>query len=267
MTSARRPDTENRHGGAVAPALKRLAARAGRGRMFARRLPQDLGGCRFPASLEGGARYLRLRANRFDPVLTSFAKMATTTGAVVWDVGANVGLFTFVAAGLAGPTGTVVAVEPDYWLAANLRRASQWNPESAEIIVIPAAISDRVGLTDLVVAKNNRAANYITAGGGSPVTGGARERHTVPTLTLNCLAESLPMPDVLKIDVEGAEVLVLAGADHVLDNRPTIFIETGERTSAAVHHILAGYGYSYIDASTGRSCDMPVFNTIATAAR
>lgn len=253
--------------GVVAPVTKRLAARLGRGRMFPRRLPHDLGGCRFPASLEGGAKFLRLRAHEFDPVLTQFAKSSITNGSVVWDVGANVGLFAFAAAGLAGRSGTIIAVEPDGWLAANLRRASRWNPDAAEVIVVPAAISDRLGLTEFIVANNNRAVNYIAQAGRTSITGGARERQLVPTLTLDCLAENLPMPDVLKIDVEGAEALVLAGAGHVLEVGPTIFIEAGESTSAAVHRILAPHGYRYVNASTGRSCDMPVFNTIATRGR
>ena len=243
--------------------LKKLIARVGRGRAFSRRLPEDLGGCRFPASLEGGTKFLRLRADRFDPVLTDFARSAVKRGSVVWDVGANVGLFTFAAAGLAGPMGTVVAAEPDIWLAGNLRRAVRWNPAAAEVIVVPAAISDTLGLSDFMVANSARAVSYIGPAIGTALTGGVRERQMVPTLTLDCLADTLPLPDVLKIDVEGAEALVLAGASRVLKAGPIILVETVERTSEMVHHILSAHGYSYRDASTGRSSDMPVFNTIA----
>ena len=245
------------------PRLQQLVMRAGRSRMFPRRLPPALGGCRFPASLEGGTKFLRRRPERFDPVLTAFARSAVTEGSVVWDIGANVGLFTFAAAGLAGPTGTVVAVEADTWLAGNLRRAARWNPGAATIVVVPAAISATVGLSELLVANSARAVSHLDAAHGTNLTGGTRERHTVPTLTLDCLAESLPLPDVLKIDVEGAEALVLAGGRHVLEARPTIFVETTEHTSPLVHSVLASHGYRYVDGSTGLQCDLPVFNTIA----
>jgi len=196
-------------------------------------------------------------------MLTRFAASTVKTGHVVWDVGANVGLFTFSAAGLAGPDGTVVAVEADTWLAGNLRRAAYWNPGAASIVVVPAAVADEMGLNEFVVAKNNRAVNYLSNAHGSDVTGGVRERQIVPTLTLDCLAKTLPLPDVLKIDVEGAEVLVLAGAKTVLDARPTILIETGERTKMLVHAALSEYGYRYLDAATLQPCAVPVFNTIA----
>jgi len=231
--------------------------------MFPRRLPAELGGCRFPASLEGGAKFLRLQPHRFDPVLTQFAASTVTVGAVVWDIGANVGLFTFAAAGLAGPTGRVVAVEPDIWLVANLRRAASWNPSAAKVYVVPVAIADRIGISEFTVAQNNRAVSFLTAAIGSPVAGGVRERQLVPTLTLDSLAETLPLPDVLKIDVEGAEDLVLAGADRVLEHRPKLLIETSDRTSPAIHRVLSAHGYGYVDASTGRPCALPVFNTLA----
>lgn len=207
---------------------------------------------------------MRPRAHDFDPVLTSFAKTAVRDGSVVWDIGANVGLFTFAAAGLAGSTGIVVAVEPDTWLAGNLRRASRWNPSAARIVVIPAAIADRNGLNEFVVTNNARATNYIVQARGSSITGGVREHQMVPTLTLDCLAEALPKPMVLKIDVEGAEILVLAGAQSVLETRPTILIESFDRTRDAVHRTLSKYDYRYIDAATGQPCSRPVFNTIAT---
>jgi FkbM family methyltransferase len=235
--------------------------------MFPRRLPDDLGGCRFPASLEGGSKFLRLRSQHFDPVLTDFAKSAITEGSVVWDIGANVGLFTFVAAGLAGPTGTVVAVEADTWLVGNLRQAARWNSSAAKIIVIPVAIGDATGLGEFLVAKSARAVSYLAPALGTSLTGGIRERQTVPVLTLDCLAQTLAQPDVLKIDVEGAEALALAGAHHVLEGKPTIFIEAVERTSPLVHNLLAPHGYRYRDASTGLACAVPVFNTIATCAQ
>ena len=62
-----------------------------------------------------------------DPVLMGLVK-DSGSGSVVWDIGANVGLFAFAAASLAGPGGQVVAMEPDAWLVQLLRRSAKMQP-------------------------------------------------------------------------------------------------------------------------------------------
>src|SRR5687767_11298397 len=105
--------------------LRRAVARAGRDSAFWRRLPPELGGAKFLASLEGGLKYARTLTSDIDPELLHLARTYVHPGHTVWDVGANVGLFTFAAAGLAGPTGCVVSVEPDAWLAQLLQRSAK----------------------------------------------------------------------------------------------------------------------------------------------
>jgi FkbM family methyltransferase len=244
-------------------ALKRLVSRAGHGRSFLRRLPPDLGGCSFPASLEGGAKYLKWDAHTIDPVLTDFARAYIRPGHVVWDVGANVGLFTFAAAGLAGPAGRVVAIEADTWLVGNLRRAAERNAGRANVHVIPVAASDGVGVAQFHIARSNRATNYLAAAGGSSGTGGVRQVQDVPTLPLDALLEHYPAPDVLKIDVEGAEALVLAGASKVLSGRPVVLAEVYSEHSEAIARMLTPLGYRFLDAATGAATDLPSYNTIA----
>lgn len=245
--------------------FKRLVASAGHGRSFMRKLPSDLGGCRFPASLEGGTKYLRRDLHRVDPTLTGFARRYVTPGSVVWDIGANVGLFTFVAAGLAGPEGSVLAVEADTWLVGNLRRAAMRNSGVAAVSVLPVAVSDTVGVAEFIIANATRATNYLRDSGGSSMTGGVRERQLVPTLTLDSLLERFGVPSVIKIDIEGGEPAALRGAAATLSHRPTLFLEVYDRASDAVHEILAPHRYTYLDASTLEQVDRPTYNVVAIA--
>jgi hypothetical protein len=62
--------------------------------------------------------------SKISPELFSLAEKLIRPGDVVWDVGANVGLFTFAAAAKTGPTGKVLAIEPDPWLGTLLRRSA-----------------------------------------------------------------------------------------------------------------------------------------------
>jgi FkbM family methyltransferase len=232
-------------------AVKRAVARVGRGRFFPRRLPAHLGGCRFPASLEGGTKFLRLHADKFDPMLTTFAREFVTSGSVVWDVGANVGLFTFAAAGLAGPTGHVLAVEADTWLAGNLREAAQWNVRQGRVTVVPAAASSGFGLAEFQIARANRAVNHLTSAPGSGLTGGMRETQWVPTLPIDALLDDFAPPSVLKVDVEGAEPQVLRGAGRVLSHHPVALIEVNSQQAEEVADLLRSAGYrTFLDAVT-----------------
>jgi FkbM family methyltransferase len=245
--------------------LRLIIARAGHNRSFRRRLPRDLGRLRFPASLEGGAKYLRLNVEAIDPMLLRFAREFVRSGCTVWDIGANVGLFSFAAAARAGETGMVLAVEADVWLVNNLRKAARWNASSARVVVVAAAAAEQCGIAEFTVAKANRAASYLSSTCGSSVTGGVREVHHVPTVTLDALARCFPLPDVLKIDVEGEEVAVLNGARNVLAHRPVILLEVSAASRSSVAEALAKYGYRYWDAESGMRVTLPTFNTIAIA--
>lgn len=198
-------------------------------------------------------------------MLLEFARRHVRAGMSVWDIGANVGLFTFAAAGLAGTSGFVLAVEADIWLCSNLRRASGWNACGGSLIVLPAAVADRSGVAQFHVARANRAANYLASAGGSSVTAGVREVQHVTTVTLDGLADQFPLPSVLKIDVEGAEAAVLAGASRVLQRRPDLLLEVRPGNEDDVARHLEPHGYRYVDAETGKPSGHPTFNTLATA--
>lgn len=70
--------------------------------------------------------------------------------------------------------------------------------------------------------------------------------------SLDSLLADLPGPQVLKIDVEGAEALVIRGAQHLLTHvRPTILCEVGDDTRREVIETLSACDYGIVDGEPG----------------
>jgi FkbM family methyltransferase len=140
-----------------------------------------------------------------------------TEGSVVYDIGAHVGFYTLLASELVGPRGKVFAFEPlprnIHYLKEHLRLNQCKN-----VKVIEAAVAEQNG----IVSFDDRAGNYT----GHLSSEGHLE---VKTVRLDGLISNgdIPPPDCIKIDVEGAELLVLSGAKSILAKYyPTIFLST-----------------------------------------
>lgn len=245
--------------------LRRVAEVLSRGVAFRRTLPLRFGGATFLASPEGGLRYWGA-IDRADPVLLAAAATLVSEGSVVWDIGANIGLFTFAAAGLAGVGGRIVAVEPDTVCVDLLRRSAALNgARIAPVTVLPAALGEHCGVAMLNIAHRSRSANFLDGYGG-PVTGGYRERHATVQLTLDWLLDHFGPPAIVKIDVELAEVAVLRGGAALLgQHRPVLLVEVDGVNQAAATALLHHYGYCLYDAAkTGANIEtLAPYNTIA----
>ncbi len=231
-------------------------------------MPPPFDTARLYVSSEGGLRYLRPRLDGVDPALLQLATELIQPGSVVWDIGANLGLFTFAAAVAARPSGYVLSIEPDIALVTLLRRSAALNRGHAPVDVLPAAVADSSGVGRFHIARRNRSTSHLD-GFGTTQTGGIRTTEIVPTVTLDWLTERFPMPHLIKIDVEAAESEVLAGGTTVLRSLPTIICEVAGRNSAGVAEVLSSYGYNLYDASQPESKRSPLSiappNTLAKA--
>jgi FkbM family methyltransferase len=132
-------------------------------------------------------------------------------GGVFVDVGANVGFHTVLAAQLVGPAGKVFAVEPAPWTL-QLLRANVWR-SAAAVTVLPFAASDATGTVRLAHEAGHRSGARLSADGGIEV-------EAAP------LDDLLPevAADVVKVDVEGAEPLVLRGATGLVARSPHLVV-------------------------------------------
>jgi FkbM family methyltransferase len=222
-----------------------------------RRLPGPFRAARIYVSSEGGLRYLRPSMGGADPDLLKLAAEVVQPGDVVWDIGANVGLFSFASAVAAGPSGHVVAFEPDAQLVRLLRRSAAANRAHAPVDVLSVAVADEIGVARFHIAQRNRATSHLD-GFGTSQTGGVRTTELVPTVTLDWLAAHFPMPRVVKIDVEAAELKVLSGASRVLRSGPTIICEVAERNAATAGDLLTSYGYTLYSAHQHSAQRTPV---------
>ncbi|HTU41914.1 MAG TPA: FkbM family methyltransferase, partial [Candidatus Aquilonibacter sp.] len=163
---------------------------------------------------------------RVDPVLYNVAEEIVKSGSVVWDVGANVGLFSFCAAAMSGRGGFVLAIEPDFWLAHLISRSSRRlatdKRQCADVEVLCASVSDSNRVSKLAIAQRARSSNYLIEAVGSSQAKGARSLQPTISLTLDFLLEHFPPPSVLKIDAETHEANILKGAERLLkEARPT----------------------------------------------
>jgi FkbM family methyltransferase len=161
-----------------------------------------------------------------DAVGTFFA--ALEPGMTVFDIGANIGYYTLLAASAVGAGGRVYAFEPDPRNLEVLRRNSAQS-RGAPISVVPAAVGEREGTSSLFVSPTDSSINSL-ARANADVLGPADTARALPvaSLTLDIFVqrEGIAPPDVIKIDVQGAEMLVFSGAQGMFSNRPVkIFFE------------------------------------------
>lgn len=193
-------------------------------------------------------KYLKLGKGAFDQDLINIAQTYVTPTSNVWDIGANVGVFTFSAAAIA-TKGMVVAMEPDLWLAGLLRKtAALPHHASANIAVVPAAASNNNSVAEFLVAARGRASNALREVGGRSTMGGTREKLFVPTLKLDTLLSSFPAPNFIKMDVEGAELLALQGARKLIcEIRPIFYIEVGSDVADEIFSLFAHQAYAALD--------------------
>lgn len=172
-------------------------------------------------------------------------------GGVFYDVGAHVGFISFVAAEWVGPTGRVVAFEPLPLNVSFLKKHIEIN-RADNIELFAVAVSDRSGEQRFDVAGGT-GRGRIAAGGGVPIT----------TVSLDELvaAGRIPPPNVIKMDVEGAEFLALTGAGATIrQHMPTILLSThGDLVKKQCEELLRGFGYQL-----RYFCDRDLIATTAT---
>ncbi len=156
-------------------------------------------------------------------------------GSVVYDIGANVGFYTLLASKLVGRSGQVYAFEPAPRNCRLLQRHLEMNGV------------DNVSVVQMAVFSTNGEALFDSSANHSMGHLAACGTLKVPTIAIDRFVfdQAMPAPEVIKIDVEGAELEVLKGSYQTLcRHRPLILLATH---GAAVHReccrILEEHGF------------------------
>ena len=158
-----------------------------------------------------------LRFRVYEPEEIAFFRAHLAGRMTFIDVGANVGLYTGIALSNRDFHGTVLALEPDEESRHYLRQTVESNIASnrqASVIVCDLAASDHQGTVTLYKNSQNKGDNRIYP---DPLL---HEARVVPTDTLDNITRSHGIESVqfLKIDVQGAEAIVIGGAQRLLRN-------------------------------------------------
>jgi FkbM family methyltransferase len=143
-------------------------------------------------------------------------------GTWVVDVGANIGFFTARFARWVSGGGRVIAIEPEPLNVASLNRRLRKQGTPDRVIPVQAVAAEAPGALRLAVNPVHPADHRIAA-----------EGIEVPAVTVDGLLEAHGWPAVslIKIDVQGAEARVLAGAAETLRRfRPALFLEVDDAT-------------------------------------
>jgi FkbM family methyltransferase len=178
--------------------------------------------------------------NRFEPAELRFVARFLRPGMTFLDVGANGGLFSLVAARAVGAAGRVHAFEPAKAEFELLQHNLALNGFT-HVIANEVAVSDKIGLSRFAICQDGA---YNSFGRNSLADQKIVEWQAVRTMTLDAYlaAQNLGPVHLLKIDTEGAELLVLRGGAQLLraSDAPVVLCEFSDLTTA-------GLGYSTAD--------------------
>lgn len=225
--------------------VSRWSPRTGR---FVARLARDLGGATFDCDLADVIAREVCLTGYYEPPVTRVVQRLARRGGTIIDAGANWGYFSLLAASAVGDQGSVIALEPDPRHFERLTRNIAMN-RFAQITALQIAAASRHGMVALAGypdAAENRGVSRIAA------TGTMAQRFDVPCATIDQLTASRARVDVVKIDIEGAEMDALGGmregltaaryASIVLELHPAWLRERGIDPAECLQVLLA-HGY------------------------
>lgn len=185
--------------------------------------------------------YMRLQPVDKEPWTVEWLERNLRNGDVLYDIGANIGVYSLIGAKIA-PESTIVAFEPAYATFHELCENVLLNGAAASVIPLPLVLGDTTRLGALAYRDTTAGAadHSLDEGAGAYV-------QQVLVHPLDDLVEryGLPAPTLVKLDVDGAEVGVLRGAREVL-RRPelrSLVVEIDVAQTDAVQKELADAGF------------------------
>jgi FkbM family methyltransferase len=188
-------------------------------------------------------RYRSFIYGAWEPEVTRTLTSTVKQGMTVIDIGAHIGYYTLLLAKCVGPSGRVFSFEPHPGNFDLLRENVQLN-KLVQVQVLNQAVFSRAG--EITISIPDEQPN---SGNGSVCLDTGVQQFRVSAVSLDAFCkEFMVRPDILKMDVEGAEYEVLKGAQGVLAQfRPKLLIELhhfdGNLAAHPVPDLVSGWGY------------------------
>jgi FkbM family methyltransferase len=184
---------------------------------------------------------------RYEPAVVFEALQLSGTRQIVYDVGANIGYITLTLARNMKDGGKIFAFEPAPGNVEMLRKLTKINDLEARVEVLPLALGNRTGKQRFIMWHSSEM--YLLASAIDGQDAGCCPSTVVDGTTLDSFVfeQKNPPPQLIKIDVEGAEALVLEGAERTLATySPHLIIEIhGPMNAQKVWEILDSLGYGW----------------------
>ncbi len=189
----------------------------------------DLNGNRFLLHPQDVIDRRLLATGLWEPYVTACMREQIKPGQVFYDVGANIGYHSLLAARLVGPEGRVIAFEPNPAIAARFRHHIQLN-DIHNVDVIEACVT----------TEPTRRVTLHLPPRNIPNPGRATTRAEPGFHAIECDAVrvdelvqrgAIPRPDIIKVDVEGAEIIVLQSMSDTFSEthrKLTVLLEVTE---------------------------------------
>lgn len=139
---------------------------------------------------------------------------------IFWDIGSHYGTYSILAAAYISDNNRIFAFEPDTEAILIFNKNIQNNGLQGKISLLETAVYSSIGIQEFDMQFGNSNSHLINKGDIS-MKGALK---LVKTTTLNEALKTIPMPSIIKIDTEGAELEIIKGATDILRNQDTIFI-------------------------------------------
>jgi FkbM family methyltransferase len=214
---------------------------------FVARIPGSARGLRFECDVRNGLAREVFFTGTYEPQESMLIRRLVQPGGTFVDVGANWGYYSLIMAEHVGSSGHVVAIEADPRIFAILERSVALN-DVPQVRLVHAAAAAETGVVSLIgfdEQDTNWGISRI-AGGSGPVG----NSYEVPARSVDGLIDELGLDivDLIKIDIEGAEALALAGMSSglrrgryrrlLIELHPAQLAEHGTSTASIIQGLL-----------------------------
>jgi FkbM family methyltransferase len=201
--------------------------------------------------LEGWQLDLDLQAEKdywlgtYETELQAAVKELVQPGAVAYDVGANIGYISLLLARHVGPQGQVFAFEALPENLERLRRNIALNPGAQIVQVVAVAVVDNSGPVQFLVGSSGSIGKAKGSAGRDKISYPDALLVSGVSLDQFVYQQNNPEPQIIKMDIEGGEVLALPGMVRLLQEaRPAILLELhGPEAARTAWTTLVGAGY------------------------